>query len=307
MVLNGVIIGGAYNTGIPTSGVFFATALASAIFTFMMGFMVNVPVALAPGMGLNGYFNTVAGGVCWPHSPTPSDSIHAVDGLWGKTGKWLPPAPPGFMFNSPDSQFLLNNDGPWWGANGGPPTAKGFPGNPTGEQLIKAYFPGGWPGGDQNVHVPSCASWGVSKLPWSDAMGAVFISGWFYLFFTFTGLRSSACPQRLRCLCCAAANPLSPCSAFQGCAQVAARVHHRRHRVLYHDHRPQDRRDHACDAGALVHGLRRQQGCVPHRGARRQLQHQHLRQRRLPGQHVVHRLWLHHRRHDQDCLLREQR
>ncbi len=33
MVLNGVIIGGGFNTGIPTSGVFFSTALASGIFT----------------------------------------------------------------------------------------------------------------------------------------------------------------------------------------------------------------------------------------------------------------------------------
>ena len=66
MVLNGVIIGGAYNTGIPTSGVFFSTALASGIFTFMMGLMVNVPVALAPGMGLNGYFNTIS---CVPSGP----------------------------------------------------------------------------------------------------------------------------------------------------------------------------------------------------------------------------------------------
>lgn len=55
MVLNGVIIGGGFNTGIPTSGVFFATALASGIFTTLMGLAVNVPVALAPGMGLNGY------------------------------------------------------------------------------------------------------------------------------------------------------------------------------------------------------------------------------------------------------------
>jgi AGZA family xanthine/uracil permease-like MFS transporter len=31
--------------------VFFSTALASGIFTFMMGLLVNVPVALAPGMG----------------------------------------------------------------------------------------------------------------------------------------------------------------------------------------------------------------------------------------------------------------
>ena len=147
MVLNGVIIGGAYNTGIPTSGVFFATALASAIFTFMMGLMVNVPVALAPGMGLNGYFNTVAGNVCFPLS-TPG--------------------------------YVLNGD----------------------EMLLKQNFPGGWPGGvSGSANNPACASWGKTHLPWSDAMGAVFISGWFYLFFTFTGLRSMlfrAVPKSLR-------------------------------------------------------------------------------------------------------------
>ena len=36
----------------------------------------------------------------------------------------------------------------------------------------------------------ACPTWGVSSLPWSDAMGAVFISGWVYIFLTFTGLRS---------------------------------------------------------------------------------------------------------------------
>ena len=32
-----------------------------------------------------------------------------------------------------------------------------------------------------------CPGWGDTSLPWSDAMGAVFLSGWIYLFFTFTG------------------------------------------------------------------------------------------------------------------------
>ena len=104
------------------------------------------------------------------------------------TGKFLPPVPPGWMLNAPDSQFLLNNPGPWWGNGGGPPTSTGFPGNPTGEDLIKAYFPGGWPGMESGG-VPACPDWGKSRLPWSDAMGAVFISGFFYLFFTFTGAR----------------------------------------------------------------------------------------------------------------------
>ncbi len=56
------------------SGSFFATALASGIFTFMMGLVVNVPVALAPGMGLNGYFNTLAKGVCWGPGVGPDSS-----------------------------------------------------------------------------------------------------------------------------------------------------------------------------------------------------------------------------------------
>jgi AGZA family xanthine/uracil permease-like MFS transporter len=98
-----------------------------------MGFLVNVPVALAPGMGLNGYFNTLTKGVCW-------DSTTGVN-----------------------------------------------PGS-SAQDLIK-YYP------------KDCPSWGKTSLPWTDAMGAVFISGWFYLFFTFTGLRSMlfvAVPKSLR-------------------------------------------------------------------------------------------------------------
>jgi len=49
LVLNGIIIAGPFNTGISVNGVFFATALASGIFTSLMGWLVNVPVALAPG------------------------------------------------------------------------------------------------------------------------------------------------------------------------------------------------------------------------------------------------------------------
>ena len=62
MVLNGVIIGGLWpaGTGLSKNAVFFATTLTAGLFTFMMGLIVNVPVALAPGMGLNGYFATVA-------------------------------------------------------------------------------------------------------------------------------------------------------------------------------------------------------------------------------------------------------
>ena len=149
LVLNGVIIGGAFNTGIPKGGVFFATALAAGIFTFMMGSIVNVPIALAPGMGLNGYFSTIAGGVCWSNIPEG----HGADG-----------------YN---------------------------PGSLTDDQLF-SLFPGGTQWGSPT---PPCADWGKGSLPWTDAMGAVFISGFIYWFVTFTGLRSMlfrAVPKSLR-------------------------------------------------------------------------------------------------------------
>ena len=41
MVLNGIIIGGYFNTGIPVNGVFFATALTAGVFTFLMGLFVK--------------------------------------------------------------------------------------------------------------------------------------------------------------------------------------------------------------------------------------------------------------------------
>ena len=43
-------------TGMPIGGVFTATALASAIACVCMAFLANLPVALAPGMGLNAFF-----------------------------------------------------------------------------------------------------------------------------------------------------------------------------------------------------------------------------------------------------------
>lgn len=44
------------SAGVPLGGVFFATAVAAAIATLVMGFLANLPVALAPGMGLNAFF-----------------------------------------------------------------------------------------------------------------------------------------------------------------------------------------------------------------------------------------------------------
>jgi AGZA family xanthine/uracil permease-like MFS transporter len=43
-------------TGMSAGGVFTATALASAAATLLMGLTANLPVALAPGMGLNAFF-----------------------------------------------------------------------------------------------------------------------------------------------------------------------------------------------------------------------------------------------------------
>jgi AGZA family xanthine/uracil permease-like MFS transporter len=42
--------------GVPFGGVFFATAVAAAVASIIMGLYANYPVALAPGMGLNAFF-----------------------------------------------------------------------------------------------------------------------------------------------------------------------------------------------------------------------------------------------------------
>ena len=42
--------------GMPWGGIFTATALSAAIATIVMAFSANLPVALAPGMGLNAFF-----------------------------------------------------------------------------------------------------------------------------------------------------------------------------------------------------------------------------------------------------------
>ncbi|QCT01408.1 putative permease [Paenibacillus algicola] len=55
--------------GIPQEGVFFATAVGAGLVTIVMGLFVNIPIALAPGMGLNAYFMTVVlssnGAITW--------------------------------------------------------------------------------------------------------------------------------------------------------------------------------------------------------------------------------------------------
>ena len=52
LAVNPSILGNVMNAG----GVFVATALASAIGTFIMGLWANYPIALSAGMGLNAYF-----------------------------------------------------------------------------------------------------------------------------------------------------------------------------------------------------------------------------------------------------------
>lgn len=55
--------------GMPAEAVFFATAVGAGLVTIAMGFFVNIPVALAPGMGLNAYFMSVVlssnGAITW--------------------------------------------------------------------------------------------------------------------------------------------------------------------------------------------------------------------------------------------------
>jgi AGZA family xanthine/uracil permease-like MFS transporter len=55
--------------GIPAEAVFFATAVGAGLVTIAMGMFVNIPVALAPGMGLNAYFMSVVlssnGAITW--------------------------------------------------------------------------------------------------------------------------------------------------------------------------------------------------------------------------------------------------
>lgn len=60
---------GPEGAGIPQEGVFFATAVGAGLVTIVMGLFVNIPIALAPGMGLNAYFMTVVlssnGAITW--------------------------------------------------------------------------------------------------------------------------------------------------------------------------------------------------------------------------------------------------
>lgn len=47
-------------TGMDKDAIFFATAISAGFVTIAMGLVANFPIALAPGMGLNALFATVA-------------------------------------------------------------------------------------------------------------------------------------------------------------------------------------------------------------------------------------------------------
>lgn len=126
-----------------------------------MGALVNVPVGLAPGLGLNGVFAVIA-------SAAP---------CWSENGLHKPFSTDKELFNA----FKAMQD-----------------------ETLDTYLPTIGQSATLNAATGKyggCSAWGKTNLPWTDAMGAVFISGWFYLFFTFTGLRSmmfKAVPKSLR-------------------------------------------------------------------------------------------------------------
>ena len=68
------------STGLPFSGVFFATALSAGIATLIMGLLANYPVALAPGMGVNALFTyTIVGTM--GYSPEAALAAVVVSGI----------------------------------------------------------------------------------------------------------------------------------------------------------------------------------------------------------------------------------
>ena len=67
VAVNPVILGAA---GMPPAGVAAATCLAAGLASILMGVWANVPLALAPGMGLNAYFAYVV--VLGSHVPWPA-------------------------------------------------------------------------------------------------------------------------------------------------------------------------------------------------------------------------------------------
>ncbi|MFB5763142.1 NCS2 family permease [Paenibacillus medicaginis] len=68
LVVNTIFLGPS-GAGMPGEAVFFATAVGAGLITILMGLFVNVPIGMAPGMGLNAYFMTVVlssnGAITW--------------------------------------------------------------------------------------------------------------------------------------------------------------------------------------------------------------------------------------------------
>ena len=65
LAVNPAILG---MTGMDRGAVLTATALASALFTVVMGLVANLPIAAAPGMGINAFFAftlCIGSGVPW--------------------------------------------------------------------------------------------------------------------------------------------------------------------------------------------------------------------------------------------------
>lgn len=60
LVVNPIIVSGtATIEGIPMGAVFMATAISAAIATILMALLANLPISLAPGMGINAFFVNV--------------------------------------------------------------------------------------------------------------------------------------------------------------------------------------------------------------------------------------------------------
>jgi AGZA family xanthine/uracil permease-like MFS transporter len=68
-------------TGLPVGGVFFATAVSAAIATLIMGIFANLPVALAPGMGLNAFFTYTLVNFGLGYSPEAALAAVLVSGI----------------------------------------------------------------------------------------------------------------------------------------------------------------------------------------------------------------------------------
>ncbi|WP_027417445.1 NCS2 family permease [Aneurinibacillus terranovensis] len=69
LIVNPLTLTAGGATGMNFNAVFIATALGAGLVTMAMGFFVNYPIALAPGMGLNAYFAAVVmsshGAITW--------------------------------------------------------------------------------------------------------------------------------------------------------------------------------------------------------------------------------------------------